>query len=217
LDYIFIFLTIVIFAFSALELLPIGLYIIWPKPRLYYDKSHDNIWGKTKTKELQELYEKFEALGFVKLGIKVEKPPLWEKAIKSIELTSTKEMSFASISIVRNQVYFYFYTPFIDGRGVLTSNGVFPTMRSDQLLQLSISSLSPEDVLEFHRKQIEIFTAKNAQPYSEYTQETLIKAFHQYYNTKVIRDKMRSIALIPLIVFFISTFYFIYMITHLFF
>jgi hypothetical protein len=119
-------------------------------------------------------------LGFSIIGIKVEKPHLWRKAIYELNLASKTYPAFANIFMYGKQVYYYFYTPFLDGHTVLTANGIFPAITSDKLLQSVVAVTGVENLLAIHTKQIEQFVSKDFRPYEIFDQESRIKATYNY-------------------------------------
>lgn len=190
-DWIFLFFIVV---YAIFWLLPIGLIFLFPAPRSYFDKNPDRSISKKHQNIVVQLTEKLEALGFVKLGIKIEKrislsPNIYTP--KFLEFASEKDNSFFSLYIRGNKITYYFYTPFSSGQLVLTANqGFFPIMEND-VFQSAIS-LEPIDLLSVHKKQIESLLLKGYTPYQEYTKETRLKATSQYYNCSTIRKRMRK-------------------------
>lgn len=214
--YIILFLAPVVFVFCIWKILPRSLYAIRPRPNCHFHKNPDTLINIKKKQAVQNLVGEIEALGFIKLGIKVEKPPLWEKAIKEVALASTKEQTFASIFVRRSEVTYYYYTPFIDGRAVLTSSGAFPAITSNELLQSAIASTNPEDLLAVHRKQLQAFCSKGFQPYQDYTQDSRVKATYQYYDAAPVRKHMRLSGLVLLVIVIIGCYPFVDLIIRLF-
>ncbi len=185
------------------------MYLIMPRPKCYFHKNPDKLINKKKKQEVQELIDKIEVLGFIKIGIKIEKAPLWGKAVQEVALASKKDKVFASVFVRRGKVFCYYYTPFVDGQAVLTANGAFPAITSDELLLSAIASAKPEDLLAMHHKQVEAFYGKGFSPYQDYTQDSRVKATYQYYNTKPIRKYMRLAGLVSLLVFIFGCYPFI--------
>ena len=207
--YIILFLAPIVFVFCIWKVLPLSLLIILPRPNSRFHKDPDALISKRKKQLIKEITEKIEALGFIRLGIKVEKPPLWAKAVKELTLASIKEQTFASIFIRKNEVIYYYYTPFIDGRAVLTSSGAFTAITANGLLQSAIASTAPEDILAVHQKQVGVFCSKGSQPYQDYTQDSRIKATNQYYNIPQVRKRMRLYGLAALVIVIIGCYPFV--------
>jgi hypothetical protein len=200
---ILLVLAFILFALCVWKFLPRSLLIIRPGTNSYFRKHSDTIISEKYNEAIQKTAGEIETLGFIRLGIKVEKLPLWEKTINELALACTKEQTFASISVVNNKVIYYFYTPFTNGRVVLTANGAFPAITVDDILQSAVASAEPEDLLTIHRKRIETFSSKGSQPYEFYDQESRIKATHQYYKTPTVRKMMRLSGLLYLFIFLI--------------
>jgi hypothetical protein len=214
LDFILLYIALVLFILCIWKFLPRGLLLFWPNPQLRLINSKNKLFYPPQDQEVQNLFDIIKSLGFTKLGASSEKLPLWSD-VKSIHLISNSEPIIATISVIHKKVIFFFETPFSDGRIVLTANSAFPAIGNDQILQSSIGSLSIEDLLAIHRKQVESFSLKGAQPYSEYDQDILSKSCKQYYNIKIIRKFTRSNGLTYLLITIFTTYLFAYAIIQL--
>jgi hypothetical protein len=204
LEYFFIILALVMLIFAFWILLPVSLYSFWPRPKSFFHKNPEFILNSKLDQEIQEISKIIESLDFVKIGIKVEKPHLWQKAICELNLASLQNRTFASVFTQKNKICYYFYTPFTDGRVVLTANSLFPAITTDNLLQSAIAVSGPIDLMEIHKKRVEQFIMKGYQPYNIFDQESRIKATNQYYDVPLIRNKIRKIGLISLAFFLLG-------------
>jgi hypothetical protein len=204
LEYFLILLALAMFIFSFWILLPASMYSFWPMPKSFFHKNPALVLNRKLDQEIQEFSKIIESINFVKIGIKVEKPHLWRKAQREISLASQQNQTFASIFTQNNKVYYYFYTPFTDGHVVLTANGVFPAITTDNLLQSAVAGSEPVDLMEIHKKQVEQFIMKGSRPFNIFDQESRIKATYQYYELPIIRNKIRKIGLTSLAFFLIG-------------
>jgi hypothetical protein len=94
----------------------------------------------------------------------------------------------------------------MQNRGVLlTANGSFPEVDTDNFRTLNVPNGSPLEVLQKHRDVLREFIERGSSPYSAFTQETRIQATHQFYASREnrIATLKSSIPVLVLILVFI--------------
>ena len=211
-DWIMIF---ILFVFVIFWLLPLGLLILFPFPRSHYDTNPDKPITKNYTNSVYELTQKIEALGFLKLGRKIERQLssfLWFNPQYFYDFASYKDLSFASVLVHRKKAYYYFYTPFSEGPCILTANDGFIPVESSDLI-ISVVPTEPEELLLIHKKRVESLISADYTPYHEYTKEARLQATSQYYKSPTVIKRTRQPGVIlfilsAFIVFIIWTWYF---------
>ena len=187
-------LAVVSFYIFLYWVLPLSIMLLFAPARTYFDKKVDETITKKNKDAVSQLKEKIEALGFTKLGVRVEKEPFnywYFTSSKFLEFFSTENLCFASISAQKHKVNYYFITAFIEGHCIITANGnFFPS--ADDRLTISIVAAEPDELLSIHKKRIESMVSKGYHPFQEYTKETRLRATMQYYRSPVVRNKTRQ-------------------------
>jgi hypothetical protein len=202
-DWIMLAISVGLMIYGGWKFFPRSLYIFRLGPHTYFDKNVDTPVTKMHQETVQHLSEQLEALGFLKLGIKIEKPPLWEKAGRELAFASIKARAFASIFVIKNKTTCYFYTPFSEGQVVLTANDGFTGVATGNFMQSVVASADLEELLGIHQKRVEAFCTKGFTTFQEYTRETRIIATSQYYNSHQVRRLMRTSGAMYLMLFLI--------------
>ncbi len=213
---IFLLSTPVAFVWCLWVCLPRGFFLIMPAPRCRFLKDPGARVSRSQEQATRDLVASIESLGFSQLGVRVEKPPLWAAGIRGFSLASAREQAFASIAVIRRQVVYYFYTPFNDGKVVLTANAAFPVMNGDQIRQSAIAASGPLDLLAAHHKLVEDFRSQGSVPYSDYTQDSRIRATYQYYKVDAVRRRMRWAGLSWLVVTILGCYPFVQTLIYMF-
>lgn len=189
---------------------PRAIYLFSPKLIRSYFK--ENTTSKiTERQDVQQIMNKLKAMNFRYLGIKVEKPPLWNPSIEEISLSSNEEHSFATIYVSRKKAKMYFLTPFSSGQVVLTASSSFAPINKESIIQSSLTFKEPKDLLEAHKKMVASFTQRNLKPADDYTKQTRIDATNLYYRCNIIRNQLRVVGilyvifiLVPLVLFILT-------------
>jgi hypothetical protein len=184
----------------------LALFVIWQArsiiPRLvtfflpvrrvlYFEDEAAQPINETRQAALQPTIEKMEALGFKRLGLMVEKYPLWAGLTRELTMVSPNDHIIASLGFRRNSPSYFFYTPFDEGGVVITSHNSFRDFKREGFSTFVVASGEPAEMLESHKKTVEEFVNTGYTPYSEYTQEAVIRATNQYYDSPYPKQQLR--------------------------
>jgi hypothetical protein len=127
-----------------------------------------------------------EQLGFARLGVKVEKPPLWP-TVRELALVADDRRCYASVGIMGSRARLYFYTPFPRGF-VLTSSSAFSKIHSTDVAQRSYAGCGPRELLQHHYEALAAFgRGGEVVP----TQDARVAATYHYYATAEVRRTLR--------------------------
>ena len=184
-------------------------FLVPGKRSFYFEEDLQTAKDKKRLEKMRPILEKIEALGFTRLGIMVEKQPLWAKGTRELSLASSPEKAFASIGFRRNEPSYFFYTPFTGGQIIITAYNSFRHFERNDFFSSVVSSGEPGEMLETHKKKVAEFTAKGLTPYRDYTRESLIEATLLFYNASHPRLQLRTAGMINLIYFLVLVFVFV--------
>ena len=120
-------------------------------------------------------------MGFRPLGVKVEKTPLRPRVL---ELCFVAGDGRCYASVAGRAPRLYYYTPFLAGGLVLTSNGAFPRISSTTVAQRSFPRCSAQELLEHHNQAL---ASLGQQGQVVPTQEARLEATYAYYQTPEVR------------------------------
>lgn len=144
------------------------------------------------SEELPAWLHRLEALGFSRLGIKAEKPPLRGTVYLEFSCVSIEDNAFASIVLDPRDGRprsLYFYTPLTDGRFVLTRDGDFGLEIETQ--DASVKNVPSDDVsavLASHEQRVQHFMQKGFVPRVGSGEQSRLEATHLYYASKYGRQ-----------------------------
>lgn len=213
-DLIFLIITVGLIFYTGWFLIPRSVYLLFPSAIKCSFMENQHTLTKQKEKILVLLNE-IQNLGFIKLGTKIEKPPLWARGVGTIIFTSTNASEIVSVFVVGKKTIYYFLTLFNGGQIVLTANNYYKTVNTDYLYQSVVTTNNPEEVLEIHRKHVETFGIKGFTPVREYTEKTILSETSIYYKFPEVRKGMRIAGATNLVLFIIFCLPLIYVIYHL--
>jgi len=187
---------LLIFAyFQARTIIPRVISFIGPGKRHLSFEEDELPKDEVRREMIKPVLEKMQAAGFSTLGVMVEKQPLWAGVTRELALANRDQAVFASIGFRRNKLSYFLYTPFTDGKVVITAFNSFRAFRRDDFVTDVVPSGELEEMLEVHGNQVRHFTDKGSEPYTEYTRESLIKATLQFYTSPYPRQQLRTAAM----------------------
>ncbi len=143
---------------------------------------------------LESAFAGFRSLGFVPLGIKFEKFPLWGPRLEEYSLASDEARAFASLlSFSRlNYTGSYLLTPFTNGAIVFTTTN--PRMSPIEAPGFSLKVMAgatPEQALADHRVRVGRFEERGLTPYPSYDRQSRLAATRAFYAAAPIERSMR--------------------------
>jgi hypothetical protein len=201
--------ALVFLIFQGRSLVPRIISFLLPgNRRLYFEDDLSNPGDGTRRERMRPIVEKIESLGFSKLGVMVEKQPLWAKGSRELSLASAAQKTFASVGLRHNQPSYFFYTPYTGGQIVITAYNAFRHLQRDDFMTTVVYSEDPGETLEVHKKQVEEFINKGFNPYKEYTRDSLVQATVQYYHSSYPRQQLRTAGIFNLLFFLLIVFVF---------
>ncbi len=187
---------------------PVCIYLFRPNAIRSYFKDNDST-GVMEQKGVRDLVKKLKSMNFEYLGVKVEEPPLWKRSQEEVTLKSVEARAFASIGIKNRTIKYYFFTPFKEGKIVLTANSSFTEADNDEIIQSSVAGYEPKEILEIHKKSVASFVKRGFTPYEEYTRQSRIDAANLYYNSRLSRRQLRTAGAINFVFFLVFCFFLI--------
>jgi hypothetical protein len=191
----FVILAVLLAAFIIWQgrvIIPrLASFLLPMKRNLYFEEQSQQIGDETRRAALQPVIEKLEALGFKQIGLMVEKFPLWAGVSRELTMVSATERIIVSLGFRRGKPSYFFYTPFTGGGVIITAYNSFRDFKRDDFSTFVIVSGEPEEMLESHKKQVADFINSGYTPYSEYTQESVIEATRQYYDSPYPKQQLR--------------------------
>jgi hypothetical protein len=171
--------------------------------RLYFEDDSSTSLTEKKREIILPILAKIEALGFSRLGIMLDKPPLWARGSREVVLASAAEQTFASAGLRRNNVSYFFYTPFTGGQVVITAYNAFRNASTPEFVTTVVYSEGIEEMLAIHKKQVEEFMVKGFTPYMDYSRESVIKATRAFYRSPFPRQQLRLAGTINLLIYLV--------------
>jgi len=188
---IFILLALALVALAGRRALPLLLFSFDPGSlRVWFDDTQQSAALVSRSAALRDLVAALKSLGFLPLGLKLEKLPLGGPAYREVALASGERSTFASIVLARSgePASFYFYTPFEDGGMVFTRNFAFG--REAEAPPISVRNLpggSPEQVLAAHAGRVRDFEARGLRPSASCSQQGRLDATRAFYASNYAR------------------------------
>jgi hypothetical protein len=165
---------------------PMLLFCLRPDVvRAWFEGGEDAL-DRASSPANRGLIAELKRLGFEVLGVKAEKTPL-RAAVRELSFVSRDRRCYASVaksSVAR----LYYYTPFVEGGFVLTSNGAFPKIDSAVVGQSSHPGCEPERLLERHYARLDSLGRWGA---VTPTAEARVEATYHYYRTPEVRRILR--------------------------
>jgi hypothetical protein len=187
---------------SGWRAVPLLTFALTPERITYWflDQVHsDQIIAASPT--VQAKIQELRALGFVPLGVKIEKV-LWQQAGREVALVSTEAETFACIVLTRTgrALSVYFYTPFKDGGLVFTRTAsALPIMESRNTSVKNVATDSLEAALTSHRQRVRTLRHRGLKPAVAPSQEARLAATRLYYETTYAKRAGRKLLKQPVV------------------
>jgi hypothetical protein len=147
-----------------------------------------------KNPRAQKIADELRELGFVPLGIKREwRPPM--KPMKGICFVSEETKTFADIVNYEKDAFLYFYTPFQDGKVVLTMDTdrfAFP-IETKTFIQSGAKVDGAGQLMVNHVERVNRFIDEGSAPYDIFDQKSRLEATLAYYRAPEVRIINRTI------------------------
>lgn len=206
-------LALLLTVYTGAQAIP--LLVLLYTPRLlkfwFIDTAQGQLWISASP-DVRDKIEQLCELGFIPLGIKVEKV-LWQKPVYEVSLTNPEKETFAAIMLRRNDqvqgdllfrvLGVYLFTP-LTGGGVVFTRGR-SRMHEIDLPDTSVKNNLAGDLkgmLSSHSQRVEAFKKKGRTPLSVRDQEARIAATNLFYESNYMRQARRNLPrLLPAINF----------------
>lgn len=191
-DLIFLAITLVLFAVWGIPNL-VGFLRCLVPGKVDRDFETDAIDPEDYSKETQEIIGALSALGFVPLGVKVERPKTGPAA-QELSYAAAEDRSFASIhGMHRQQPNMYFFTPFQDGAVVLTGDIAMQPVRSPNFLHQGVAGSDRAEQWRRHLREVEKMTKAGHLPFGSFTRDDRLKATDIYYANPAAQGLQRDL------------------------
>lgn len=172
---------------AVLVVAPMALFCLWPASLRARFVGGAEALGTMAPRTAQGLIADLLQMRFEALGVKTEKTPL-RPAVRELSFVAADRRCYASIGLGSLGPRLYYFTPLPEGGLVLSSNGAFPKVRTDRVVQQSYRRCSPRELLEHHLGRLgELDRRGEVVP----TAEARIEATYAYYRTPEIRRMLR--------------------------
>jgi hypothetical protein len=205
---VFVLFAFILVCLAARRALPLLLFSLSPRSlRVWFDNAQEVPRPNAQSASLNDLTNKVRDLGFVPLGLKIEKLPLWGPAFREVALGSSEHAAFASIVLrpTGEPASFYFYTPFEDGGMVFTRN--FAYGRETERPPISVRNIpggEPQQVLAAHEDRVRAFQARGMRPSAPCSQQGRIDATRAFYASPYARKGVAFLRTPDVLVFFLT-------------
>lgn len=189
---IFIFLALVLVVLTGRRALPLLLFSLDPRTiRVWFDDPLQTASLLAHSSALRGLVATLKSLGFLSLGLKIERLPLGGPAYRELTLASGERSTFASIVLhpTGEPASLYLYTPLEGGGMVFTRN--FGFGREAEGAALSVRNVPggpPEEICAVHDSRVEEFKGRGLIPSSGYDQQRRIEATRAFYASSYARQ-----------------------------
>lgn len=191
-DFVVLGLGLVLFAALGRPNLMVFLKLLLPgKMQTDFESGPEGLAEFANNTAVQKRLEDMKALGFSPLGIQRE----WQAgrpAVRGISLASREVKGFASIHSFDNP-RIYFYTPFVGGAIVLTSDLARNPIETDNVIHGGLDRADPAAVFEYHQKRVKEMIARGRSPYTSFTPEDRLNATRAYYAAPEIKGLVRGL------------------------
>ncbi len=189
---VFILLALVLLFLAGRRALPLILFSLNPRSiRVWFDDSLQTSNVLARSAALQSLVGALKSLGFLPLGLKIEKLPLGGPAYRELALASRERSAYASIVLHPSgePASVYLYTPFEGGGMVFTRNFAFGREAEGEALSVrNVPGGEPEAICANHAARVEEFRGRGWVPSPGFTQEGRIAATRAFYDSSYARQ-----------------------------
>lgn len=154
------------------------------------------ILGELPTEQRRKdllLIDQLLRLGFKPVGTKYEKPPLWSKAIEAVIYQKMETAEFVVVVVGGFGLKYFVESLYTDGQIVLTANGSFGYVDTNEIIQMSVRSGVLEEILDIHREHANKYISKGNTPIINATGDDITKYTQIYYNLPSSQRRMRFI------------------------
>jgi hypothetical protein len=191
---------VLLLAFAAVTILhqgwrhlPGSVLFLFPSAiRSQFSTSEREQGPVTRNRMTSSLSAQLVSLGFRYLGVKSEYAPLWFPVTRELVFASPHRRAFASITGQGSVPRFYFYTPCLGGRVLLTANAGQWRIVEDGFVRHFVLSEQPEEVLAAHQQRLDALRRQGWEPFHAYTRTSRIAATEMFYATSASRRMLRS-------------------------
>lgn len=157
--------------------------------QVFFDNSPQSRELLLRSANLRQWLDRLGELGFVLVGVKVEKLPLWGHRYPEVALASPDKEAYASIALHPDgePASLYFYTPFEGGGMVFTRNF---RGREAEGERLSVRNVVTDDfriILQDHLGRVQILKHKGSSPVVSADQRARIEATEAFYRSEYAR------------------------------
>ena len=155
----------------------------------------------TPGEDVQRLAAELAGCGFVPLGVRAEKLPLWGRETRDLSLVSPRHKCFASISLSQFHTLHYFYTPLTNGGVALTASALFPSITGDGYRVTTLADASLAELLQAHGAAVADFERQGYRTWDDLSAAARVQATYQYYAAAPTRRHMRKMGAILTLIF----------------
>ncbi len=184
-------ITIFFFALGILAIAQVVSIFFYPRGmRFRFEQGLSHLETLLRNKRVKQVTKDLESLGYSLLGVFSESA-IFVPTVKSVVYASAEHKAFVSIASPTVKAYTCFFTPFTDGEVLLTADGYFKKIDTEDCAVQVLSRASIKQLFEAHQKRLQDFEAAGANPFAEYTQATRLQTFRMIYANPSIQRWMR--------------------------
>lgn len=155
------------------------------RPRVKVDARFvpdDEAPAAADSREAHALYRELEALGFERLGIKVEINQADGRATHSVTFASAVHEAFAGIFFTFDAIpSLFLLTVFEDGAVVLTSRYARQELRAPRAVQIGHPHAAIPSLVDAHKHEVATFKARGARLSGRWGRDESLRDTHRYY------------------------------------
>jgi hypothetical protein len=186
-------LAVLIVLHQGWKLLPSSVLFLFPSAVCSHFSTSEKEQGPVmRNRMTSSLSARLVSLGFRYLGVKSEHGPLWSPVVRELLFASPHRQAFASITGQASVPRFYFYTPCLGGRVLLTSNAGQWQVAEEGFVRQFVLSEQPEEVLAAHQQRLDALRQQGWKPFHAYTRTSSIAATDMFYASPASRRVLRA-------------------------
>ena len=191
-------LLVLLVLLSAWRALPVLAVLLFPdRLRVSFEDPLSIEAALSGPPQTREWLRRLREMGFLVMGVKVERLPLWGRAVREVALVSKESAAYASVVLHPDgsPANLYFHTPLRDGGMVFTSNsstGIWSAREGANIQHLPAADLT--QVLAAHRERVQALQSAGAVPQVGHTPDARLQATRAFYRQHLRRNA------VPLIV-----------------
>jgi hypothetical protein len=184
-------------AVQCANTLPGLALVLWPASvRSTFDSRDPGETLHNAPQALRDRLEELKTLDFSIIGVKIEQPPLWGRAVREIALVSKAKQCYASIILHPNAspASVYCYTPFSDGGMVFTRDFEAGSEAEGERLSVkNVVSTGLSGLVEDHVRRVEGMMQRGLMPRVGSTQHSRLEATGAFYASDYARRAQRDL------------------------